>query len=110
MKTVVFIEIDGVIQQRSFDSPINFRVFNEMLIVMDDNNIVTLDKHWKMYVCHVAKLSTSGLKSEISKIIKADLIRRVKRGVYMVNPHYTKKSKIKGKDELQNEFYELKKG
>jgi len=63
-------------------------VLDCFLGIMNYDGIVDLSTATKQEICEHLSITGVGFANNITKLIKADLITRVGKGRYLVNPHY----------------------
>lgn len=67
---------------------INYQVLNEILLQMDGRNMVFLQDSFKTKASERLGLSKRRIEAVITELTVANVLKRVGRGHYIVNPHY----------------------
>jgi DNA-binding transcriptional regulator WhiA len=89
---------------------VNFEVLNEVLLNMNSQNVVYLQNEFKVKTAEKTKLSIKRIESVILDLVAKNVIKRIQRGQYVVNPSFFGKGSISKIKKLRMQYEGVKIG
>lgn len=92
-----------------YDLPANSsRLLHALLRQMNYDSIITLSAPAKRRIAKDLKISLSTINNQLTALTKTDVLQRIDRGEYMLNPSLFAKGAWNDVRRLRNKYFELK--